>query len=275
MALPAPAAEPPATRRHLLAAGYTADASVYDELWSPAILPSAESLVRSLRIEHARLVLDVGAGTGSLTPALRAAAPQAIIVGIDASEGMLQIARTRRQARGVVGDAAALPVTEHTADAVVLAFVLFHLPDPDAGLAEAARALRPPGHLGTVTWAKEWPTRAGTLWDEALDAAGAPAPPARSDHGGLDSPAAMDDKLRRAGLVPRRVWTRSIDYTFAPKDFWQLRVGFGSPRWRLERVDPSSREDVLARLRDRFSKLGTKDFRFRGRVVLAIAEGQG
>jgi len=53
----------------------------------------------------------------------------------------------------LVGDAAELPFADGSFDAVVMAFMLFHLPRPTAGLAEAWRVLRPrragrPAHLG-------------------------------------------------------------------------------------------------------------------------------
>src|SRR4051794_33831485 len=41
-------------------------------------------------------LLDAGCGTGASTAALLAVAPEAEIVGVDASEGMLQQARTKR-----------------------------------------------------------------------------------------------------------------------------------------------------------------------------------
>jgi SAM-dependent methyltransferase len=262
-------------RLRLLTACYSADAATYDAHWSPVILPAAEALIRALPLADAQRLLDVGAGAGALTPAIRAAAPGVTVVGVDAAEGMLRIARDRRGLSGIVGDAGKLPIARGSVDAAVLAFVLFHLIDPLAGLVEAARALRCGGHAGTATWAEECPTRAAQLWEDALDAAGAPSAPERSDHRHLDSPDAVDALLRRAGLTPRRIWTEQIDYTYTREQFWRLRVGFGSPRWRLNRLDASTRVELLDRLRVRLAALGPDDLRFRGRVVLAIAEQRG
>lgn len=272
---PAASQPEPGERLRLLAGCYTADAATYDAHWSPVILPAAESLIRALRLAGARRVLDVGTGAGALAPTIRAAAPGATLVGIDAAEGMLRIARDRRDLPGMVGDAGELPVADRSVDVAVLAFVLFHLTDPLAGLVEVARTLRGRGRAGTVTWAEEHPTRAAQLWEEALDAAGAPAAPERSDHRHLDSPDAVESLLRRSGLIPRRTWTERIDYTYTKEQFWELRVGFGSPRWRLSQLDPSTQVEVLGRLRDQLEALGSDDLRFRGCVVLAIAEQRG
>jgi ubiquinone/menaquinone biosynthesis C-methylase UbiE len=73
----------------------------------------------------------------------------------------------------LVGDAAELPFADGSFDAVVMAFMLFHLPRPTAGLAEAWRVLRPGGWIGLLTWGKERESRAWTQWVEELDAEGA------------------------------------------------------------------------------------------------------
>ena len=50
-----------------------------------------------------------------------------------------------------VGDARSLPFGDETFDCVVAAWVLFHLPDIDGGLAELARVLRSDGRLVATT----------------------------------------------------------------------------------------------------------------------------
>jgi ubiquinone/menaquinone biosynthesis C-methylase UbiE len=70
----------------------------------------------------------------------------------------------------LVGDAAELPFAAGSFDAVVMAFMLFHLPRPTAGLAEAWRVLRPGGSVGLLTWGTERESRARRQWVEELDA---------------------------------------------------------------------------------------------------------
>ena len=41
-------------------------------------------------------ILDVGCGTGTLTLLLKRAAPNAVVIGLDADPTMLRIARTKR-----------------------------------------------------------------------------------------------------------------------------------------------------------------------------------
>jgi demethylmenaquinone methyltransferase/2-methoxy-6-polyprenyl-1,4-benzoquinol methylase len=75
--------------------------------------------------------------------------------------------RRCRSATGIPAircDALSLPVRDAAVDAVVLAFVLFHLSDPAQAVAEAARVLTCGGRVATVTWARDDPMEADELW---------------------------------------------------------------------------------------------------------------
>jgi ubiquinone/menaquinone biosynthesis C-methylase UbiE len=137
--------DPPRPRRADVAGSYDRGTEVYEALWSPVIRPPAAALVRHLGLTGRYMVADVGAGTGALIGAIRSAAPDARVIALDASAEMLHLARTRRGAAAVLADALALPLADGVADAVILAYVLFHLADPPLALAEAARVLCPAG----------------------------------------------------------------------------------------------------------------------------------
>jgi SAM-dependent methyltransferase len=217
------------------------------------------------------VVADVGAGTGALLSAIRSAAPAAHVVALDASAEMLRIAHTRRGAPAILADAAALPLADGTAHAVILAYVLFHLADPSLALAEAARVLRPGGRVGTITWAWERESRAGTLWDQILTDAGVPpAPPRRAD-AGLDRPDAVDALLRSAGLRPERIWHQRLHQQWDRSSFWELATGGGANRLRLSRIAAAARADVLARARSGLDRLAPQDFRWEGAVISTVA----
>jgi ubiquinone/menaquinone biosynthesis C-methylase UbiE len=98
-------------------------------------------------------VLDVGCGTGFL--ALRFAELGHTVTGIDLSPQMID--RARRKAEQAdqqidfrVGDATALDFPDETYDLVVARHVIWNLPDPDRGVAEWLRVLRPGGRLVLV-----------------------------------------------------------------------------------------------------------------------------
>src|SRR6187431_1873406 len=104
---------------------YAHGADAYDDAWSPVIQPPAAVVVRALDLGRASRVLDVGAGAGALAPALRAAAPHAVVVAVEPALEMLRVARARRQVTGALADALALPFMQESVDAVLLAYVLF------------------------------------------------------------------------------------------------------------------------------------------------------
>jgi ubiquinone/menaquinone biosynthesis C-methylase UbiE len=92
------------------------------------------------------LVLDNGCGNGFLADVCRDLAPAARWVGIDISNGMLAKAR-RHHPRLVRGDSTRLPFADQTFDTIFARSLLHHLPDPEAGVREMARVLKPGGEL--------------------------------------------------------------------------------------------------------------------------------
>jgi demethylmenaquinone methyltransferase/2-methoxy-6-polyprenyl-1,4-benzoquinol methylase len=89
-------------------------------------------------------VLDLAGGTGRASRGLQGIGIDPVVV--DISAGML--ARARDAGHEVVrGDAGRLPIGDDAVDAAVVVDALHHLPDPAAGLSEAARVLRPGGVL--------------------------------------------------------------------------------------------------------------------------------
>jgi SAM-dependent methyltransferase len=96
-----------------------------------------------------RRVLEVGGGEGELAERIRDELATEVI-GVDQSERMVEIQRTKRiDAR--VGNVQELPFAAGEFDVVVAAWMLYHVPDLDRGLAEIARVLKPGGRLVAVT----------------------------------------------------------------------------------------------------------------------------
>jgi SAM-dependent methyltransferase len=94
-------------------------------------------------------VLEVGGGPGELAARI-AEEVGCEVVMVDISPRMVELARGRG-VEALVGDVASLPFDAGSFDCAVAAWMLFHVPDVDRGLAELVRVLRPGGRLVAVT----------------------------------------------------------------------------------------------------------------------------
>ena len=93
--------------------------------------------------------LDIACGTGQLTVELRRrVGSRGWVVGLDFSERMLTVARGGHATiEWVQGDATALPFDDASFDVATSAFGLRNLADPEQGLAEMRRVVRPRGRM--------------------------------------------------------------------------------------------------------------------------------
>lgn len=109
-----------------------------------------------------RELFDIGGGTGNYALALRARGWDPLV--IDLNHAML----ARAEAKGLrtlQADAAALPLPNESADAVMLVSMLHHVPDWRRALGEARRVLRSGGRLALMGWTREHMERVTWLRD--------------------------------------------------------------------------------------------------------------
>jgi SAM-dependent methyltransferase len=155
---------------------WDASAATFDDeadhgLRDPSVRAAWAGLLLPLMPDPPARILDLGCGTGSLALLLAGAGHD--VSGIDTSEQMLAVARTKALTAGVRlhlarGDAADPPFGPGSADVVLCRHVLWALPDRDAALAGWARLLRPGGRLVLVEG--RWGTGAGLSAAECREA---------------------------------------------------------------------------------------------------------
>ena len=102
-------------------------------------------------------ILDVGCGCGATTIELaRAVGPSGRVVGLDISEPMLALARTRLlefpNTTCILGDAAGLPLRDRKAELIVSRFGVMFFGDPEAAFANLRTGLVPGGRLRFACW---------------------------------------------------------------------------------------------------------------------------
>ena len=257
----------------MLANRYSQRAQAYDGLWSPVIRPVGERLIARLPLTaETSHVIDVGTGAGALLPAIKLAAPSAVVVGIDRSQGMLRLAKERHSCPLALMDVQRLALPANRFEVAIVAFVLFHLPSPEQCLAEVNRVLQPGGSLGTITWGPETEPPASAIWDDELQAAGARVIqlPAVDNRACCDSTQKMTTLLEQAGFVSIKVWTESIEHRWRPEDHFDYQLRMNS-RLRLQSLDVQDRESCINRVRDRLSGADREQYVYRGEVLMATA----
>lgn len=98
--------------------------------------------------ESAKVVADVGAGTGKLSGVILASGRE--VIAIEPDQQMLDtLAQRHPQARGLQGNAEELPLPDGSVDAVTFGQA-WHWVDVPTASREAARVLRPGGVLGLI-----------------------------------------------------------------------------------------------------------------------------
>lgn len=135
-------------------------ARAYDMLWRRYVhrtVPVAES---AAGVTAGEQVLDLGTGTGELAGRIAQHTPDAEVVGIDLSRGMIERAREKFGGQAALcfeqADAHDLPFRENRFDVVVSTSTFHYFREPERALEEAARVLRPEGRLVLLDWCRDF-----------------------------------------------------------------------------------------------------------------------
>jgi SAM-dependent methyltransferase len=192
-------AEPAPTSAAVEGPDWSAKAPVWVELWGGLADPARKAVADATGIGSGMQVLDVGCGTGEFCAL--AAARGAVVAGLDAADGMIEIARRRLPGADLrVGAMERLPWAGDSFD-LVTAFNSFQFAAGfAAAVAEAARVARTGGHVAICNWGRKEEREVFVVLDRLheLEPPGPPSPPGPA----IGEPGVLEDLMRAAGLAP-------------------------------------------------------------------------
>lgn len=205
-----------------------------DSTYAANLLLSA----RRLELGATPRILDLCCGTGASTEALLKVYPDARIIGLDASEGMIREARGKASLAGVdlvVGDAMdpAAAGIEGRFDAIFMAYGIRNVPEPDVCLRRLRKLLNAGGVIALHEYSVADSLSARLIWEMICWAVIIPAGAIwagdtrlyrylRSSVHRFDGVRTLEARLARAGFERVRSatmpgWQRGILHTFLAK----------------------------------------------------------
>ena len=240
--------------------GWGERADTYGVLTGAISSRAAEALLAAADVGPDVRLLDVGCGTGELMSA--AVARGATAVGVDLSEGMLEVARSTHPGLEFRrGDAEDLPFGDGEFQAATAAFLLNHVPRPPQAVAEALRVLEPGGRAAFAVWDRPERTPFMGLIGEAIEEAGVDSE-ASVPAGGPDPFRYADESefralLAGAGFARVEVGTLEVVHrASSAADLWEGILG-GTVRAsaRVLAQPPEVRERIRAAFERRAERL--------------------
>jgi ubiquinone/menaquinone biosynthesis C-methylase UbiE len=239
---------------------YDSAAATHGRLAAPSIFEKpATDLVAHTGLPDAGKILDVGTGTGiAARVALKLAATGIVVVGVDPSLGMLQVARGEGGIDLAAGALPNLPFPAATFERVLANFVINHVACYQTALLDMARVLRPGGKLGVTTWGplenefrQYWQTVAEQFVPkDALRAAVEKALPWED---WFQDPAHLRDAFREAGLADAEIHREMYTVRMPIADFLAIRETSMQARFMRQALD--------ARQWDEFQRTVSAGFR--------------
>ena len=112
--------------------------------------------IKLLEIPHHAKVIDLCCGTGDLSNIVKKQAPTALVTGIDFSDRMISIAKTRvQEVEFLQGDVTNLPYSDESFDFAIMGFGLRNILNAEKAIEEVYRILKSGGYFLHLDFGKK------------------------------------------------------------------------------------------------------------------------
>jgi SAM-dependent methyltransferase len=230
---------------HIQGTLWGAAADDWAEHQEPTQAPLYETTFDALGVTNGTRLLDAGCGAGH---ALQLAAKRgAEVTGLDASAGLLRVARRRLPDSDIrQGDIEKLPYGDGMFDAVTAFNSVQYASDPTAALREMRRVTRPGAPVAISTWGD--PARCETRG--VLAAMGSLMPPPPPGTGGpfaLSAPGALEELVERAGLTAEKAMDVPTPFVYVDvASALRANLASGPGRVAIDHAGADAVRDALA-----------------------------
>src|SRR5262245_3339676 len=253
---------------------YDRTAATYERVHAPRFAEPARDLATLAGVTQGSAVLDVGTGTG--IGAKVAQELGATAVGVDPSEGMLDVARSARpDIEFLAAQAIDLPFADGRFDVVMGNFVLAHFAKVETALFDIMRVTRPGGVIAFTTWADgrdaftdTWLELVSTVVpDDLLEPTLDKAIP---NHERFTRREAVEEVLLDAGLRHVRTEPRQYEWRYGRDEFVDGLTVWATGRFVREMLGEDGWASFLDRVRATFAERFPDPLHDRRDVLLAI-----
>jgi SAM-dependent methyltransferase len=247
-------------------------------------MPVSMAMIQRLALLPGQRVLELAAGPGDTgLLAAELIKPGGTLVSSDASEAMLEIARTRANELGIENvefkrlelEWIDLPTAD--VDAVLCRWGLMLVVDPEAAAREMRRVLRPGGRLAVAVWDQSFANPWATVPTMAMIELGhmSPPPPVGPGMFALAAPGALQELLESTGFVQIDVGPVELSRTYTGVDAFieetlNLSMMFAEA---FRRLDAAGQDEVVRALTAHAATFTDSDgsITFPGRSLVAAA----
>ena len=241
----------------------------------------AARLVELVKPKKGQYALDVGTGTGLVAHLVAAKVSPGTVMGIDLSDRMLSIARSKQskntQFLGMAAER--LVFRPETFDLVTMGEALAYLADPGDALSEAHRVLRSGGRLAVSCQRRSLSTRAQDLFFQGL------APLARRHYLSLPRYGSERARFGEPDVLPQLLESAGFDVdmltemvtggrTQDAREWIDMMAGAGPlPYTLIKALGPRYRIELEAEVEAAMDSLGDPDdaFRYHHSFLMAVA----